>query len=154
MVIRESGLLFRGYNLVHAKYHQTSDNGIDPDLRSGLLTALLNFAESAFSMNKVEYFEMKKFVISFIQDSILAHDSPEEEILIVYAIMDKERKIDKHISKVIVPSLKKVAQAFKRKYNGQNLSEISKFLEFKSTLAAIFGSDTKTVDQKLKGTFF
>ena len=45
MVIREAGLLFRGFTLINGFYHQTSDEPIDKDLRSGLLTAMLNFAE-------------------------------------------------------------------------------------------------------------
>lgn len=154
MVIRESGILFRGFTLLHAKYHQTSDDKIDRDLRSALLTALINFAESAFSKDTIEYFEMKKFVISFVEDKIKPQDSPETEPLIVYAILDKEKKIDKHLSKVVVPSLKKIMRKFIEKFEGKNLSEVSQFRTFKGTLDKIFGSETKTVDEKLKGTFF
>ncbi len=154
MVIRECGLLFRGYTLIYESYHQTSKQRIDKDLRSGLLTALINFAESAFSKNLVEYFEMKKFVIVFIEDKILSYDSPEPEVLMIYAILDKEKKIDKHISKVIIPSLKEIIKHFKEKYEGKNLSEISQFKDFKKTIKDILGSDIKTLDQKLKGTFF
>lgn len=154
MVIREGGILFRGFTLLQAKYHQTSDDKIDKDLRSALLTALLNFAESAFSKDIVEYFEMKKFVISFVEDKIKPQDSPEPEPIIVYAILDKEKKIDKHLSKVVVPSLKEVMRKFIEKYDGKNLSEVSQFQVFKENLDKIFGSETKTVDEKLKGTFF
>ena len=154
MVIRECGLLFRGYTLIYESYHQTSKQKIDKDLRSGLLTALINFAESAFSKNLVEYFEMKKFVIVFIEDKILSYDSPEPEVLMIYAILDKEKKIDKHISKVIIPSLKEIIKHFKEKYEGKNLSEISQFKDFKKTIKEILGSDIETLDQKLKGTFF
>ncbi len=154
MVIRESGILFRGFTLLFATYHQTSDNKIDKDLRSALLTALINFAESAFSKDTIEYFEMRKFVISFIEDKIKPEDSPEPEPLIAYAILDQEKKIDKHISKVVIPSLKEIMKQFIAKYNGKNLSEISQFQTFKEKLDKIFGSETKTIDQKLKGTFF
>lgn len=154
MVIRECGLLFRGFTLIYESYHQTNKQKIDKDLRSGLLTALINFAESAFSKNLVEYFEMKKFVIVFIEDKILSYDSPEPEVLIIYAILDKEKKIDKHISKVIIPSLKEIIKHFKEKYEGKNLSEISQFKDFKKTIKEILGSDIETLDQKLKGTFF
>jgi hypothetical protein len=154
MVIRECGLLFRGYTLIYESYHQTSKQKIDKDLRSGLLTALINFAESAFSKNLVEYFEMKKFVIVFIEDKIFSYDSPEPEVLMIYAILDKEKKIDKHISKVIIPSLKEIIKHFKEKYEGKNLSEISQFKDFKKIIKEILGSDIETLDQKLKGTFF
>lgn len=154
MVIRESGILFRGFTLLHAKYHQTSDDKIDKDLRSALLTALLNFAESAFSKDSIEYFEMKKFAISFVEDKIKPEDSPEPEPLIVYAILDKEKKIDKYLSKVVIPSLREIIKKFIEKYDGKNLSEVTQFQTFKGTLDDVFGSETKTIDEKLKGTFF
>lgn len=154
MVIRESGIIFRGFTLLHAKYHQTSDDKIDKDLRSALFTALLNFAESALSKDAIEYFEMKRFTISFIEDKITPVDNPEPEPIMAYAILDKEKKIEKHISKVIIPTLKEVLGQFIEKYDGKNLSEVSQFQDFKENLDKIFGSETKTIDQKLKGTFF
>jgi hypothetical protein len=154
MVIRESGILFRGFTLVFAKYHQTADDKIDKDLRSALLTALLNFGESAFSTEAIEYFEMQKFVISFIQDKIKPDDTPQPEPIIAYAILDKEKKIEKHITRIIKPSLKQIIVKFKEQYNEKNLSEISQFEDFTKFLDETFGSDTKTIDEKLKGTFF
>lgn len=154
MVIRECGLLFRGYTLIYETYHKTSQKEIDNDLRSGLLTALLNFAEISFAMDSVEYFEMKKFSIAFVEDKIISKDSEEPEPLITYAILDKEKKIDKHISKVIIPSLKEITGAFKEKHEGENLSEISLFREFKKTIEKVLGSDIENLEQKLKGTFF
>jgi len=154
LVIRECGLLFRGYPLIYETYHETSQKEIDTDLRSGLLTALLNFAEISFAEDSVEYFEMKKFIIAFVEDKIISKDSEEPEPLITYAILDKEKKIDKHISKVIIPSLKEITGAFKEKYDGENLSEISLFREFKKTIEKVLGTDIENLEQKLKGTFF
>jgi len=154
LVIRECGLLFRGFTLIYESYHKTSGEEIDNDLRSGLLTALLNFAEISFASNSVEYFEMKKFIIAFIEDKILSKDSEVPEVLITYAILDKEKKINKHLSKVIIPSLREITRIFKEKYEGENLSEISLFKEFKKTIEKILGSDIENLEQKLKGTFF
>ncbi|TFG20360.1 MAG: hypothetical protein EU529_14980 [Promethearchaeota archaeon] len=154
MVIREAGILFRGFTLAQASYHKTSELDIDKDLRSSLMTALVNFAEGVFSVDSVEYFEMKKFVISFIKDQITPSDSEDPESLITYAILDKEKKVEKLIKKMVVPSLKKIVNQFKLKYDGKNLSEISQFRDFKQELDNIFGTDTKTIEQKLKGTFF
>lgn len=154
MVIRECGLLFRGYTLIYENYHKTSEEKIDNDLRSGLLTALLNFAEISFASSSVEYFEMKKFVIAFIDDTILSKDGEAPEPLITYAILDKEKKIDKHISRVIIPSLREITGAFKEKYEGENLSEISLFREFKKTIEKVLGTDIENLEQKLKDTFF
>lgn len=154
MVIREAGLLFRGFTLVKKSYHKSTLGKIDSDLRSGLLTAILNFAESAISKDFVEYFEGKKYLIAFKKNQIMADDSFEPELLISYAIMDKEKRVDKYTRKIIQPSLTLVAQEFISKNSGKNLSEITQFKPFKKNLDKIFGSDTKNIDQKLQGLFY
>lgn len=154
MVIREVGLLFRGFTLVKKSYHKTTLGKIDTDLRSGLLTALLNFAETIFATGAVEYFEGNKFTLAFINEKILANDSVEPELLVSYAIIDKQKKIDKYVYKIIHPLLIKVVKEFKAQNEGKNLSEISQFKIFKKTFDEIFGSDTKNIDQKLSGLFY
>ncbi len=154
MVIREVGLLFRGFSLVKKSYHKTTLGKIDADLRSGLLTALLNFAETAFSTGTVEYFQGNRFTIAFINARILSDDSLEPELLVSYAIIDRQKKIDKYIRKIVNPLLTKVANEFKSQYEGKNLSEVTQFKNFKKSLDVIFGSNTKKVDQKLDGLFF
>jgi hypothetical protein len=153
-MIRETGLLFRGFTLVKKSYHKTTLGKIDTDLRSGLLTALLNFAEAAFATGAVEYFEGNKFTLAFINDKILAEDSVEPELLVSYAIIDKQKKVDKYVFKIVHPLLIKVAKEFKAQNEGKNLSEISQFKIFKNNLDEIFGSTTKNIDQKLRGLFF
>ena len=154
MVIREVGLLFRGFTLVKKSYHKTTLGKIDADLRSGLLTALLNFAETAFSTGSVEYFQGNRFTIAFINARILSDDSNEPELLVSYAIIDKQKKIDKYVRKFVNPLLIKVAQEFKLQNEGKNLSEVSQFKIFKQTLDEIFGSNTKKIDQKLDGLLY
>ncbi|MHA1241509.1 MAG: hypothetical protein ACTSQU_12090 [Promethearchaeota archaeon] len=154
MVIREVGLLFRGFTLVKRSYHKTTLGKIDADLRSGLLTALLNFAETAFSTGSVEYFQGNRFTIAFMNANILADDSVEPELLISYAIIDKRKRIDKYVNKLVNPLLAKVAEVFKAQNEGKNLSEVSQFKLFKETLDKIFGSNTKKIDQKLNGLFY
>ena len=154
MVIREAGLLFRGFSLVKKSYHKTTLGKIDSDLRGGLLTALLTFADTAFKSDSIEYFEGGKFVTAFINDKIRAEDSLEPEILISYVILDKEKKIDKYIKKIIQPMLVKLAYEFKNKNEMKNLSEVSLFTDFKKDIDSIFGSDAKNIDQKLQGLFY
>ncbi|MHA2181698.1 MAG: hypothetical protein ACXAAH_09770 [Promethearchaeota archaeon] len=153
MVVREAGLIFRGFNLVKRSYHKSTKGKVDPDLRSGLLTAIISFAESAFTRGSVEYFEGDKFLIAFTDAEIMSEDGIEPEVLRSYAIMDKEKKMENYMQKVILPLLKKVIKAFMTSNLGKNLSEVSQFKEFKKTLDDIFGTDTQTVDQKLKGIF-
>lgn len=154
MVIREVGLLFRGFTLVKKSYHKTTLGKIDADLRSGLLTALLNFAETAFSTGSVEYFQGNRFTIAFINAKILSDDSNEPELLVSYAIIDRQKKVDKYIRKIVNPLLSKVAKEFIIQNEGKNLSEVTQFKIFKKSLDIIFGSSTKKVDQKLDGLFY
>jgi len=154
MVIREVGLLFRGFTLVKKSYHKTTLGKIDADLRSGLLTALLNFAETAFATGSVEYFQGNRFTIAFINVKILSDDSLEPELLVSYAIIDRQKKVDKYIRKIVNPLLIKVAEEFKSQNEGKNLSEVTQFRNFKQSLDIIFGSSTKKVDQKLDGLFY
>ncbi len=151
MVVREAGLLFRGFTMIKKSYHKTSKGKIDTDLRSGLLTAILNFAQTAFTKDIIEYFEGKKYVITFTEDTIHAGDGFEPEIIISYAILDKEKKVEKYIHKIIQPLLNKVITQFKSNFEGKNLSEISQFKNFKENLDKIFGTDTQTIDQKMRG---
>jgi len=144
MVIREVGLLFRGFTLVKKSYHKTTLGKIDADLRSGLLTALLNFA----------YFQGNRFTIAFINAKILSEDSNAPELLVSYAIIDRQKKIDKYVRKIVNPLLIKVAQEFKSQNEGKNLSEVSQFKIFKQSLDKIFGSNTKKIDQKFDGLFY
>jgi len=153
-MIRETGLLFRGFTLVKKSYHKTTLGKIDSDLRSGLLTALLNFAETAFATGAVEYFQGNKFTLAFINEKILSEDSVEPELLVSYAIIDKQKKTDKYVYKIVNPLLNKAAKEFKAQNEGKNLSEISQFKVFKKNFDEIFGSTTKNVDQKLKGLFY
>ena len=132
MVIREVGLLFRGFSLVKKSYHKTSLGKIDADLRSGLLTALLNFAETAFSTGCVEYFQGNRYTIAFINAKILSDDANEPELLVSYAIIDRQKKIEKYIHKIVNPLLMKVANEFKLQNEGKNLSEVSQFKDFTS----------------------
>ncbi len=154
MVILEAGILYRGFTIVSANYHQHEGNEIDTDLRSGLLTAILSYGQIAFSRDKVEYLEGDKFVIAFTQDKILGDEAYGLETLIAYAILDKEKKIDRVVKKLITPLLKQVMVQFKEKVKGKNLSEISQFRPFKKEIDKIFGSVTQTLDQSINGTFF
>ncbi|MFX1313225.1 MAG: hypothetical protein ACFFHD_11520 [Promethearchaeota archaeon] len=153
MVVREAGVLFRGFTLVKKTFHKSDKGQIDPDLRSGLLTAIISFAQTAISKDSIEYLEGKKYVITFLEDKIKAEDSNEPEDLMSYVILDKDKKIEKYIRKIIRILLKRVIDDFKSLHSGKNLSEISRFKDFKQNLDTIFGTDSQTVDQKLKGVF-
>jgi len=153
MVVREAGLMFRGFTLVKKTFHKTDKGKIDTDLRSGLLDAILSFAETAFMESSIEYFQGKKFTIVFTKDTIMSNDGLEPEIITSYVILDREKKIEKYIHKIVQPLLKDAIDEFSSLNGGKNLSEVSQFKDFKLKLDKIYGSDAKTLDQKLKGVF-
>ncbi len=153
VLIRECGILFRGFTIINSQYHDFGTNIKDKDLRSGLLTAIINFSEAAFS-HSLEYIEGKKKSLIFTQDKILSADGEDvSELIISYIIMDKVKHIDK-VKERIVPELKKLLLLFKEKYKNKNLSHVSEFQEFKQEIDNLFGEEGKTVDQRLKGSFF
>ncbi|MFW9939645.1 MAG: hypothetical protein ACFFFT_01295 [Candidatus Thorarchaeota archaeon] len=153
MVIREAGLMLGGYFLVKRSYHKSTKVKIDKDLRSGLFTAILKFAETAFIRDSVEYIKGTKFIISFKYDKIKGLHSYKSEYLISYVIIDKEKRAEKYIHNIIQPLLEKVLVEFKSTYFQKNLSEVSQFKDFKKVLDRIFGTDTETVEQKLSAIF-
>ena len=96
MVVREAGIMFRGFTLVKKTFHKTDKGKIDIDLRSGLLDAIMSFAESAFMKSSVEYFLGKKFIIVFTKEPIMSDDGIEPENLTSYAILDREKRIERY----------------------------------------------------------
>ena len=144
----------RGYPLVYSSYHETGEKKIDVVLRSGLLSGILTFVESAFEKQIVEYIESKKYSIAFKADKILAEKAKEPEPILSYVIMDKEKKIDKFISKNVSPFLKKILKEFISDYTGKNLSNVSLFEGFKKTINKIFEIESKSLDEKFKESLF
>ena len=151
MVIKEVGIMVRGYPLVYSNYHDIGENKIEIILRSGLLSGILSFVESAFSNQSIEYIESKNFIIAFKADKIKAFKSIEEEPIISYAILDKEKKIDNFISKNVIPILKKILKKFISLYNNRNLTNISQFDDFKEQLNNVFEIESKSIEDKFKG---
>lgn len=149
MTIYEAGLLFRGFTLINSIYHESSGENIDMDLRSGLLSAIITFAENAFSSGLMEYLEGTRFVIAFTHDTIMSEDSNEPELFLGYAIIDKRKKLEKYIHKIIMPLLSQCIIKFKSEYEGRNMSEVSLFFNFKNYIDSIFLPKTK-VGSKIK----
>ncbi|MFX1395246.1 MAG: hypothetical protein ACFFAH_17005 [Promethearchaeota archaeon] len=150
MVIHEAGIMVRGYPLVYSTYHQTGIKEIDVVLRSGLLSGILNFIDTAYINEEIEYIESKKYTIAFKVDEIVGLRSIGPEPIVAYAILDKEKKLDKFISKNVIPFLKKVAKKFAKDYTGKNLSEVSQFVAFKKYLDNIFEVESKSIEEKFK----
>ena len=154
MVIRESGLIFRGFSVVKKSFHKSTIGKIDTDLRSAMMTAFINFAKSAYSSKIIDYLELKKYCIAFIGDEIQSLDGDDPESLIAYAILDKEKRTDRHVRKLIKPLLNDVMNQFILENEGKNLTETNQFKYFKKNMKKILGSTTQTMEEKALGTLF
>ncbi|MFX1394743.1 MAG: hypothetical protein ACFFAH_14375, partial [Promethearchaeota archaeon] len=121
---------------------------IDIVLRSGLLSGLFTFIEKFYSKETIEFIESKNFIIAFKREEIMGHKSNELKQIVAYAILDKGKKLDKFISKNIIPFLKKVAKKFAKKYTGRNFSQVSQFINFKNYLNKVFEMESKSVENK------
>ena len=96
--------------------------------------------------------------ISFAKNSAPYSANPEDierfcRNVAIYIISSIEKKIEKYIHKIIQPLLKNVVNEFISLNMGKNLSEVSQFRDFKQNLDKLYGSDTQTVEQKLRGVF-
>jgi len=146
MVIREVGIMVRGYPLVYSSYHQTGEQQLDVVLRSGLLSGILTFAEVSYKNETIEFIESKKYIIAFKAGKIEGKKSSQPESIVAYAILDKEKKLDNFISKNVIPFLFKVLKQFISKYTKKNLSEVTQFYDFKKTIDKIFILESKTTE--------
>ena len=151
MVVREVGILAgSGITLVRKKFHLSGSKDVNKDLRNNLITALLNFAEYAFSSDDVEYFEATNYLVAFSKDKIFNRSTQGQEFLFSYAIIDKEKRTDKLIHREIKPLLDRLVKTFINKYNGEPLSLLNLFYEFKDVITRIFKTRSITVDQRLE----
>ena len=150
MVIREAGILVRGYPIVYSSYHQTGKKEIDIVLRSGFLSGLLNFIKSAYTGEIIEYIEGSKFTMAFKMDKIKGKFSVKPEPIVAYVILDNKKKIDNFIRKNVNPFLLKVLKQFIGKFSKKNLSIVSEFENFTKSLDKVFGMESKSIEDNFK----
>jgi len=138
MVIYEVGIMFRGFPLIHSNNRHITQNKIDMISRLGILTQLFDFIQATYSEPLTEYLENKDFIIAFTKEKMLIYDANESENIIGYAILDKEKRIDKHISKNIIPFLEKTLKKFVAQNESKDLLNNPDFIDFETGLNDIF----------------
>ena len=153
MVIREAGIMIRGFPVVYSTYHQTKgERKIDIVLRSALLSGILSFLQST-SKYDVEYIESNKYTIAFKKGLIQSNQPIDPDIIVAYVILDKEKKVDAFISKKVIPQLNKVLNLFIKYHSGKNFSNVKLFWSFRKVLDRYFLVDSKSSEEKFKTTF-
>ncbi|MHA1733760.1 MAG: hypothetical protein ACTSU5_17575 [Promethearchaeota archaeon] len=150
MVVREVGILFRGFNIVHREYTPV-DSDVDKDLRAGMFTAILSFCSEGFGDEVLDCLSFHKYTMVFSSCQIVPTDlhSDRAETLVAYAIVDKEKS--KGAVKKLKKKLAKILDRFKSEFvqKVKTYSEITQFKGFEFTLDGFFKSE-KHAETRLK----
>ena len=99
-------------------------------------------------MEPVEYFESSKYTIIFKKGMIKDHLRKEQEI-VAFLVIDKDERLEKYLKKTIQPLLEKLLKKFSSQFDGCNLTKSGHFETFKKTLDKLFGTGTKTFEEKV-----
>ena len=149
MVIKESGIIISGCPIVSSAYDQSKEAKTNLVIRSGLISGFMFFLENMFDRQPVEYIGSGKYIIAFKKDRIQSIEN-RMEIIVSYAILDKEKKHDKYISKRITPLLSKTLKRFIKENGGKNFSEVSQYAYFIEYIDKIFKNRSKTDDENVR----
>lgn len=146
MLIREAGIIHEGLPIIFTSYHRASKENINLFCTSGLMSGILTFAETL--MEPIEYFESEKYSIIFKKDKIKDFFGKEEEIF-AFIVIDKDYRLEKYLKKTIFPLLGKLLKKFSSQFKGCNLTKTSQFKAFEKVLNKLFGTGTKTLEEKV-----
>ena len=146
MLIREAGIMHQGVPIIFTTYHRASKDNLNLVCTSGLMSGLLTFAECL--MEPIEYFESSKYTIIFKKGKIKDHLRKEQEI-VAFLVIDKDERLEKYLKKTIQPLLEKFLKEFSSQFDVCNLTKSGHFETFKKTLDKLFGTGTKTFEEKV-----
>lgn len=135
------GIVFRGFILVNHVFKEYNQNknpkDTRKDLRGSFISAISSFAQSTFNNNCLEYLESDKFLCIFKSGIINPKDSNTEEPLIIYGIVDKNKKTEKLVKKFLEKA-EPVLNQFIEKYEVADLNELNQFQDFKYDMISDF----------------
>jgi len=150
MLIREAGILFHGIPIIFTSYHRASKDNLNLVCSSGLMSGLLSFAECL--MEPVEYFESDKYSIIF-KKGIIKDLFRDKQEIVAFIVIDKDPRLEKFLKKTILPLLEKLLRKFISQFDGCNLTKVGQFEPFMRTINKIFGTGTKTLEEKVVSLF-
>lgn len=136
----EVGFVFRGFVLVKYKFRQIpkpNEKETDEDLRGAFISAINTFAQKAFINSSLEYLEMKDLLFVFKIDEIRAGDSHKKEPIILYGLVESQRKPDKYVDKFL-EKIEPIMQYFITSYQDADFTELNKFEPFENELKKFF----------------
>jgi len=136
--VYEIGIVFRGFVIVQTKFKELpKQSDTDKDLRGAFISAITTFAENFFANTSLEYLESGDFLFVFKIEKIQASDSPKEEPIIMYGLIEKKKKPDKIVKKFL-EKVNPIFQLFIHKYNNEDFTELTQFEPFEQEIRSFF----------------
>ena len=119
MAVLEIGISLGSRNLIDRKYYTSSDDVLDPNLRSGFLSALESFTTEVFG-DDIHVVSLASYKLVCYTEIIISPDSSESNVikepLLNYAIIEKETD-----AQVVKEHLKKICAYFLNRFSRNDL---------------------------------
>lgn len=151
MVIFEVGINLGLKRLVEIKYYSSSDNILDPTLRSRFLTGLENFITEVYG-DQIRVISLSDFKIVCYPKLIRLQnkEANRDRVLLTYAIVEKG--IETNFVKL---HLKEMVSEFLRRYdlNEIKLKKLEHFKDFKPLVDKILGDLRFNTEDRIKKIF-
>jgi hypothetical protein len=151
MAILEVGINLDRKPLVEIKYYSSSDNILDPKMRSNFLTGVESFLDEAFDdeINVISLSEFK-FIYYIKKLHLPGKDKTISEPLLSFAIIEQDTDpqfVRKH--------LKKIIKEFRNQYSLSDIlsEDIEYFQNFKPRINQILGDLKLKIDDRLRTLF-
>ncbi|MFX1236917.1 MAG: hypothetical protein ACFFAS_04365 [Promethearchaeota archaeon] len=149
----EIGFVFRGFVVVHHDFRTLpveidKNSNAQKDLRGAFVSAISSFVETAFNNTYLEYLESSKVLFIFRMEKIKSSDNPEKEPIILYGLVEKNKKAEKLVKK-FREKTKPLMQLFLQQYTNKDFCELNQFEVFKESIAEYFKSKKIAEQSKL-----
>ena len=141
--IYEIGIIFRGFTMISCTFNELPNQNRDEekkDLRSGFISAISSFIESAFNNCSLEYLESANILFIFKIAEIKSIDSCAKEPFILYGLTDKPKKNPDKFVKKFSEKITPILDNFILKYNNTDFTDIKLFKPFKEDIIDFFSN--------------
>ncbi|MFX1277193.1 MAG: hypothetical protein ACFFBP_21285 [Promethearchaeota archaeon] len=153
MAVLEIGISLGSRNLIDRKYYSSSDDVLDPNLRSGFLSALESFTTEVFG-DDIHVVSLASYKLVCYTEMIISPDSNDNHVikepLLNYAIIEKETD-----AQVVKEHLKQISAYFLNRYSRNDLfSKKEKyFRNFQERIDEVLGDLRLKTEDRFRSIF-
>jgi hypothetical protein len=139
MDVYEIGIIFRGFTIVRQIFKDLpkKSSKSPEDLRGAFISAISVFIEEAFINCTLEYLELDNYLFVFKMAKIKSKDNSKKEALILYGILDKHKKPDKHVKKFL-EDVEPIILLFQQRYENKDFTNLEIFENFEKEIKSFF----------------